>query len=66
VPVTVVQVQEFEHGKLVERTRDYYAQSPDGNVWYFGEHVDDIKDGKVDGHGGQWVAATMGRCQACS
>jgi hypothetical protein len=25
------------------RRRDYYAQSPDGRVWYFGEHVDDIK-----------------------
>jgi hypothetical protein len=60
VPVTVVQVQEFEHGKLVERTRDYYSQSPDGNVWYFGEHVEDIKDGKVVGHGGEWVAGHDG------
>jgi hypothetical protein len=60
VPVRVVQVREFEHGKLVERTRDYYAQSPAGNVWYFGEHVEDIKDGKVVGHGGQWMAGHHG------
>ena len=60
VPARVVQVHEYEHGELVERTRDYYAQSRDGNVWYFGEHVDDYKDGKIVGHGGQWFAGRDG------
>lgn len=60
VPVAAVEVHEYEHGQLVERTSDYYAQSRDGNVWYFGEHVEDIKDGKVVGHGGQWSAGHDG------
>jgi hypothetical protein len=56
VPVTVVDVREFEDGELVEHTRDYYAQHADGGVRYMGESVDDIEDGKVVGHEGQWLA----------
>lgn len=56
VPVTVVEVSEYEDGELVERTLDYYAQRDDGSVWYLGERVDDYEDGKVVGHEGQWLA----------
>jgi hypothetical protein len=56
VPVTVVDVREYEDGELVEHTRDYYAQHTDGGVRYMGEAVDDIEDGKVVGHEGQWLA----------
>jgi hypothetical protein len=56
VRVAVVDVKDFEDGELVERTLDYYAQHPDGSVWYFGERVDDYEDGKVVGHEGQWLA----------
>jgi hypothetical protein len=56
VPVTVVDVKEYEDGELVEHTRDYYAQHADGGVRYMGEAVDDIEDGKVVGHEGQWLA----------
>jgi hypothetical protein len=56
VPVTVVDVREFEDGELVEHTRDYYALGDDGGVRYMGESVDDIEDGKVVGHEGQWLA----------
>jgi hypothetical protein len=56
VPVAVVEVRDFEDGELVERTLDYYAQRDDGSVWYFGERVDDLEDGKVVGHAGQWLA----------
>jgi hypothetical protein len=56
VPVTVVDVREYEDGELVEHTRDYYAQHTDGGVRYMGEAVDDIDDGKVVGHEGQWLA----------
>ena len=56
VPVTVVDVREFEDDELVEHTRDYYALDGDGNVRYMGERVDDIEDGKVTGHEGQWLA----------
>ena len=34
---TTVLDKSFEDGVLVERTRDYYAQDTDGNVWYMGE-----------------------------
>jgi hypothetical protein len=55
-PVTVVEVREFEDGELVEHTLDYYAQDDEGNVRYTGERVDDIEDGKVVAHEGQWLA----------
>lgn len=56
----VVEVKEYEDGDLVEHTFDYYAQAKDGGVWYFGEKVDDIEDGRVTGHGGQWQAGRKG------
>jgi hypothetical protein len=56
VPVAVVDVKEYKDGKLFEHTLDYYAQDKEGNVWYLGERVNDIADGKVVGHGGQWLA----------
>ena len=37
VNCTVVTVTEREDGKLLERTKDYYAQDVAGNVWYLGE-----------------------------
>lgn len=59
-PVTVVQVREFEDAALVERTLDYYTQCGDGDVWYVGEKVDDFKEGRLVGHGGQWQAGKDG------
>jgi hypothetical protein len=56
VRVAVVEVKEYENAELVERTLDYYAQRRDGSVMYFGELVDDYKDGQIVGHGGQWLA----------
>jgi hypothetical protein len=60
VPVTVVDVREFEDGELVEHTRDYYAMDQNGGVMYMGEAVEDIEDGKVVGHEGQWLAGQGG------
>jgi hypothetical protein len=60
VRVAIVDVREFEDGELVEHTRDYYAQDRKGRVWYFGESVDDIENGKVVGHEGQWFAGKNG------
>jgi hypothetical protein len=60
VPVLVVQDRDFEDGELVERTLDYFAQDRQGNVWYFGESVDDLEDGRVVGHEGQWLAGRRG------
>jgi hypothetical protein len=56
VPVTAVDVREFEDGELVEHTRDYYASDETGAVRYMGESVEDIENGKVVGHEGQWLA----------
>jgi hypothetical protein len=55
VETTVVQVKDFEAGELTEDTKDYYAQNKDGAVYNLGERVDEYEDGKVVGHGGQWL-----------
>ena len=60
IPVTVVEVTDFEAGEMVEKTLDYYAQDAAGNAYYVGEKVDDFEDGKVVGHGGQWLAGVNG------
>ena len=42
-------------GELIEDTRDYIAQDIEGNVWYFGENVDNYVDGVLTDHHGAWV-----------
>jgi hypothetical protein len=49
-----------EDGKLIEQTYDWYAQDKEGNVWYFGEHVTEYKNGKVSGHEGSWESGVDG------
>ncbi len=44
-----------EDGQLAEVAVDYFAQDDAGNVYYFGEEVDEYKDGKVVGHDGSWL-----------
>jgi hypothetical protein len=39
VETTALLDEVFESGRIVERTRDYYASDRHGNVWYFGEDV---------------------------
>lgn len=60
IMVTVVEVSDFEDGELVEKTLDYYAQDAAGNVYYIGEKVDDFENGKLVGHGGQWLTGQKG------
>ncbi len=50
----------FLDGLLVEETNDYLAQHKDGSVWYFGEVVDNYKDGKFVDHKGGWIAGEDG------
>lgn len=47
-------------GVLKEDTRDYIAQDKEGNVWYFGEDVDNYEGGKLDNHDGSWIAGVDG------
>jgi uncharacterized membrane protein YkoI len=57
VECRVVVEKAFENGQLKEIARDYYAMSKKtASVYYFGEDVDNYKDGKVDNHSGSWLA----------
>ncbi len=45
------------NGNLVEDTEDWYAQDNDGNLWYFGEAVNNYNiDGILANHDGSWEA----------
>jgi hypothetical protein len=61
VECTVLTETEFEDGELVEISYNYFAQDEQGNVYYFGEDVDDYEDGKIAGHGGAWLVGRNAR-----
>ena len=49
------------HGRLAERTTDWYAQDAQGNVWYFGEATAELdKSGRVTSREGSWRAGVDG------
>jgi Ca2+-binding RTX toxin-like protein len=50
----------YVDGELVERTRDWFAQDDDGNVWYFGEASRDYENGQVVSTEGSWKAGVDG------
>jgi hypothetical protein len=61
IDTRVVEEREWKDGKLYEVAKNYFAiceQTKD--VYYFGEHVDFYKDGKVSGHEGTWLAGEKG------
>ena len=60
VAVTVVRDRVWLDDVLVEDTRDWYAQDKDGNVWYFGEQVDNYEDGVLKDNSGSWEAGVDG------
>ena len=45
VTAIIVRDVEVEGGEVVESTDDYFAQDLSGNVWYFGETVQNFEDG---------------------
>jgi hypothetical protein len=55
VETLVMEDRVFEDGKLAEVALDYFAQDDNGTVYYFGEDVDEYKDGKVASHEGSWL-----------
>lgn len=55
VDAVVVQDNSYQDGKLVETAFDYFAQGDDGTVFYLGENVDNIKNGRVINHKGTWL-----------
>jgi len=57
VETRIVEEREEENGKLKEVSRNFYAICKEhGDVFYFGEEVDDYKDGNIVGHSGAWRA----------
>ncbi len=56
----VVEEREFEGEEgdleLAEISWNYFAETADGTVCYFGEDVDDIDEGEVVEHEGRWCA----------
>jgi hypothetical protein len=57
VRTRVIEEYEAKDGRVVEISRNFFAQAQDGTVCYFGEHVD-IYDGagNVTSHSGSWRA----------
>ncbi len=60
VTCVVVEHTETVDGILAEKTKDFFAQDKDGNVWYFGEDVRNFEDGKFVDTGGTWRAGVDG------
>ncbi len=57
VETRVVEEREEENGELKEVSRNFFAICKEhGDVFYFGEEVDDYEDGKVVRHSGAWRA----------
>jgi len=61
VTTRVVEEREWKNGKLSEVSRNFFAICKDtGDVFYFGEDVDEYKGGKIAAHGGAWRADQPG------
>jgi hypothetical protein len=61
VTTRVVEERESDDRGLVEISKNYYAvDKATGDVYYFGEDVEDYEDGKVVGHGGAWLSGVDG------
>ena len=60
VTTIVVRGRQWLNGELTEETREWVAQDKDGNVWYFGEAVDNYQNGRLVNHEGSWEAGVDG------
>jgi len=61
VTTRVVEEREEEDGELVEVSRNFFAICKDtGDVFYFGEDVDEYENGDVSGHPGSWRTGEKG------
>ena len=57
----VVEERELKNGKVAEISRNFFAMDPKtGDVFYFGEEVDDYEKGKIVSHSGSWKAFEKG------
>lgn len=61
VQTRVIEEREEEAGAVKEVSRNYFAMDPaTGDLYYFGEDVDNYKDGKVAHHAGSWLSGVNG------
>jgi hypothetical protein len=61
VRARVVEEKETSGGKLAEVSRNYFVvDRGTGDLYYFGEDVDEYKNGKITGHEGSWLAGVNG------
>lgn len=61
VQTRVVEEYEAKAGRVVEISRNFFAQAQDGTVCYFGEDVDIFdENGTVTSHSGAWRAGENG------
>jgi len=59
VTTRVVEEREWKNGKLIEVSRNFFAICKEtADIFYFGEDVDDYKNGQIVGHGGAWRAGS--------
>lgn len=57
----VLEEREWENGELVEVSRNFVVTCREtGDLWYFGEDVDDYEDGEIVAHEGAWRAGEDG------
>jgi hypothetical protein len=53
----IVEERESADGELVEVSRNFFAICEEtGDIFYFGEEVDDYEDGEIVSHEGAWLA----------
>ena len=61
VTAGILEERETKGGKLVEVSRNLFATDKNtGDVYYFGEDVDNYKDGEIVGHESAWRAGVGG------
>lgn len=60
ITARVVRDTVTENGKLVEDTRDWYAQDTAGNIWYLGELTKEYENGRVVSTAGSFEAGVDG------
>lgn len=61
VTTGVLEEREEKDGQLIEVSRNFFATDRNtGDVYYFGEDVDNYKDGKIINHESAWLAGKKG------
>jgi hypothetical protein len=57
----ILEERETKDGRLIEVSRNFFATDKNsGDVYYFGEDVDNYKDGKIISHDSAWRAGVAG------